>query len=142
METIDGRRIISGLYYTEEKKKACLNPEQWSEWKKEEKTIAARDTGTLSIVRKRGRNQHTTVGKPGDINPWGRSEGTIGSTIDYYVQLGIFTKEQIRILAGTKMSKVRSHLYSMKKKGKYTTTKDSKGIISFKNKIVTVKKLK
>ncbi|MBC2703436.1 hypothetical protein [Desulfobacula sp.] len=134
METEDGRRIISGFYSTKEERKACLSLEQWSKWKQLEKTISVRDTGTKAIVHGRNRNQHSIVGTPGEINPWGHSEGTIGNTIDYCVQLGIFTKDQIKILAGTKMNKINSHLRSMEKKGEYVAIKNFDGIISFKNK--------
>ncbi len=130
MITKDGRRIISGFSSTEEERKACLTQQQWKKWKDLEKSISEKDTGTKEIVRNRNRKQHSIVGTPGDINPWGHSEGTIGNTIDYCVQLGIFTKEQIKILAGTNMSKINSHFYSMKKKGEYVVVIDESGIVS------------
>jgi len=133
MKTKDGRRIISGFYSTEKDRKACLTPEQWKKWKQLEKTISERDTGTKEIVIGRNRNQHSIIGKPGEINPWGHSEGTIGNTIDYCVQLGIFNKEQIKILAGTKMNKINSHLRSMEKKDEYVAVENAEGIISFKD---------
>ena len=134
MQTQDGRRIISGYHSTEEERKKCLSPEQWKKWKKLEKSIAERDTGTKEITRGRNRDQHSIIGSPGQINPWGHSEGTIGNTIDYCVELGIFTKEQIKILAGTKMNKINSHLRSMAKKEEYDTTMDTDGVIFFKTK--------
>ena len=48
--------------------------------------------------------------------------------------MGIFTKEQIKILAGTRMNKINSHLRSMKKKDEYVAIENENGIISFKNK--------
>jgi hypothetical protein len=132
MKTKDGRRIVSGFYSTEDDRKKCLTTTQWIKWKELEKKISERDTGTKEIVRGRNRDQHSIVGSPGDTNPWGHSEGTIGNTIDYCVQLGIFTKEQIRILAGTKMNKINAHLRSMAKKDEYETIVDANGIISFK----------
>jgi len=134
MKTKDGRTIISGFYSTEEEKKACLTPAQWEKWKQLEKTISERDTGTKEIVLGHNRNQHSIVGKPGQINPWGHSEGTIGNTIDYCAQLGIFTKEQIKVLAGTRMNKVNSHLQHMAEKGEYEAIENESGIISFKDK--------
>jgi hypothetical protein len=133
METKDGRRIISGHYSTEEERKACLTPEQWRQWKQLEKTISERDTGTKEIVLGNNRNQHSIVGKPGQINPWGHSEGTIGNTIDYCVELGIFTKKQIKVLAGTKMSKINAHIRSMEKEGMYVAIKNADGFMSFKD---------
>lgn len=133
MYTKDGRKIISGFYSSEEDRKNCLTPKLWKKWKELEKEISERDTGTKEIVRDRNRDQHSIIGSPGDINPWGHSEGTIGNTIDYCVQLGIFTKRQIEILAGTKMNKINSHLRSMAKKGEYDTTIDTNEIVSFKN---------
>lgn len=133
MKTKDGRRIISGFYSTEKDRKACLTPEQRKKWKQLEKTISERDTGTKEIVIGRNCNQHSIIGKPGKINPWGHSEGTIGNTIDYCVQLGIFNKEQIKILAGTKMNKINSHLRSMEKKDEYVAVENAEGIISFKD---------
>jgi len=133
MKTKDGRRIISGFYSTEKDRKACLTSEQWKKWKQLEKTISERDTGTKEIVIGRNRNQHSIIGKPGEINPWGHSEGTIGNTIDYCVQLGIFNKEQIKILAGTKMNKINSHIRSMEKKDEYVAVENAEGIISFKD---------
>ena len=134
MKTKDGRTIISGSYSIEEERKACLTPEQWEKWKELEKTISERDTGTIEIVKGHNRDQHSMIGTPGNINPWGRAEGSIGNTIDYCVQLGIFTKKQIMILAGTKMSKINSHLRSMKEKGEYVAFENENGIISFKSK--------
>ena len=133
MKTNDGRKIISGFYSTEEDLKKSLTLEQWIKWKELEKEISERDTGTKEIVRGRNRDQHSIIGSPGDINPWGHSEGTIGNTIDYFVQLGIFTKKQIKILAGTKINKINSHLRSMANKGEYEAVEDANGIISFKN---------
>lgn len=133
MKTNDGRTIISGSYSIEEERKACLTPEQWGEWKKLEKTISERDTGTIEIVKGHNRDQHSMIGTPGNKNPWGRAEGSIGNTIDYCTQLGIFTKKQIMILAGTKMSKINSHLRSMKEKGEYDAFENEYGIVSFKS---------
>ena len=132
MITKDERRIISGYYSTEAERKACLNSAQWVEWKQLEKTIAERDTGTKAIVKGHNRNQHSIVGTPGDVNPWGHSEGTIGNTIDYCVQLGIFTKKQIAILAGTKMSKINAHLRSMAEKGEYVAYGERGDVVSFR----------
>ena len=136
MLTQDGRRIISGFYSTEEDRKKCLTPEQWKKWKQLEKNIAERDTRTKEIVRGRNHDhdQHSIIGSPGQINPWDHSEGTIGNTIDYCVELGVFTKEQIEILAGTKMNKINSHLRSMARKGEYEAVEDDNGIVAFKEK--------
>jgi len=128
MKTKDGRRIISGFSSTEEERKKCLQTQElWNQWKKLEKTISERDTGTKEIVFDHKRNQHRIVGIPGEVNPWGHSEGTIGNTIDYCVQLGIFTKKQIEVLAGTNTNKVNSHLHSMKKKGEYVAIPNAEG---------------
>lgn len=132
MITKDGRRIISGYYSTEAERKACLTPAQWMKWKQLEKTISERDTGKKEIVQGCNRNQHSIIGSPGEINPWGHSEGTIGNTIDYCVQLGIFTKKQIMTLAGTKMNKINSHLRSMAKQEEYEAVVKH-GIVSYKN---------
>ena len=132
MITKDGRTIISGHYSTEEERNSCLSASQWEEWKKLEKSISEKDTGSKEIVFGHNRDQQSILGKQGDVNPWGQSEGTIGNTIDYCVQLGIFTKEQIKILAGTRLSKVNSHLRSREKKGEYVTIENEHGIVSIK----------
>jgi len=59
MITKDGRRIISGFFSTEEKRKSCLTQAQWKEWKKQEREISERDTGTIEIVRGHNRNQQS-----------------------------------------------------------------------------------
>jgi hypothetical protein len=98
------------------------------------KTISERDTGTIEIVLGHNRNQQSIVGTAGSLNPWGHAEGTIGNTIDYSVQLGIFTKEQIRVLAGTKMTKINSHIRYMTRNDGYVAVASPEGIISFEQK--------
>jgi hypothetical protein len=135
MITKDKRRIISGHYSSEEERKSCLTEEQWIIWKNLEKEISERDTGTKEIVRGHNRNQQSIIGRQGDINPWGHSEGTIGNTIDYCMKSGVFTKKQIAILAGTNMNKINAHLKSMEKKELY------KAIVK-ESEIVTMKEFK
>jgi hypothetical protein len=136
LQTQDGRRIISGLYSTEEERRCCLNPTQFERWKQLEKTISERDTGTIEIVLGHNRKQQSIIGTAGALNPWGHAEGTIGNSIDYCVQLGIFTKEQIMVLCGTKMTKISSHLRYMAKNNEYVTVENSEGIISFDRKLI------
>ena len=113
MITADGRQIISGHHSTEEERKASLTPQKWKIWKKIEKEIASRDTGTINIVLTN--NQNRIAGKEGARNPWGHREGSIGNTIDYCIKAGCFTKEEIAKLSGSKINKVRSHIEHLKR---------------------------
>ena len=48
-------------------------------------------------------------------NNWGHYEGTIGAKIDSLISKNNFTKKQIMAFAGTKMSKVNSHINHLRK---------------------------
>ncbi len=109
METLDGRTIISGFHSDEEERKTRLSPEKFEHWKRLEVEISQRDTGTINIIKDQN-GQNRITGSPGEINEWGHAEGTIGNTIDRCIALGIFTKEEIALLAGSKVSKVNSHV--------------------------------
>jgi hypothetical protein len=105
-----------------------LTPEQWRRWKHLEGQIATRDTGKINIVLVG--NQHRKSGTAGATNPWGRAEGHIGNTIDYCVDLGIFTKAQIATLAGTRLSKINSHIQDLRRGG-HSVAVDADGIVRF-----------
>jgi len=129
MITKDNRRIISGYNSTADERKDCLTTEKQRVWEKIEKSISDKDTGTIDIVKGRNRGQQSIIGKRGEKNPWGVYEGTIGNTIDYCVQSGIFTKKEIETLAGTKMSKINSHLDDAERRERYFSHLNSTGSI-------------
>ena len=131
MITEDGRQIVScdGHHPTEKKRKAVLTTEQWEKWEELEQQIAKRDTGTICIVLTG--NQNRIKGTAGEINSWGHKEGAIGSTIDYCIDLGCFTKEQIVILSGSKISKINNHINYLRGKG--FEVEISNNIVSFTN---------
>lgn len=131
METKDGRRIISGYHSKEKERKEALNPVKWKKWKELEREISMRDTGTINIVFTNKQNRIN--GTTGEINPWGHKEGDIGSTIDYCIKLGIFTKKEIAILAGSTISKVASHIYHLENAKGIKVIVNNDAIVSFQN---------
>ncbi len=136
METKDNRNIISGFHSTEKERKAALNPVQWEKWKELEQKIAMRDTGTINIVKTKNQNRiHGTA----ENNPWGHKEGDIGNTIDYCIELGIFTKDQIATLAGSKINKVNSHINHLEKEKGFKVIVNNNDIVSFQDAATKIK---
>jgi hypothetical protein len=62
-----------------------------------------------------GKNQQRVTGKRTYQNQYGHYYGTIGSKIDRLIEIGNFTKKEIEVYAGTKMSKVNSHIAHLRK---------------------------
>lgn len=62
-----------------------------------------------------GKKQQRIVGKRKFKNPYGHFYGTIGSAIDRMIERGCFNKTQIKTFAGTKMTKVNSHIAHLRK---------------------------
>jgi hypothetical protein len=76
-----------------------------------------------------GKTQNRMVGKRKFKNPYGHFYGTIGSTIDRMIERGCFTKTQIKTYAGTKMSKVNSHIAHLRRDiGKIVVLDDKKKV--------------
>lgn len=73
-------------------------------------TMRQIETGSIG-----GKIQQRTVGTRTVRNAWGHFEGTIGSKIDSLINQGIYTKKEIEVLGGTKMSKVNSHIAHLRK---------------------------
>ena len=79
-----------------------------------------------------GKLQQRTTGSRIERNGWGHFEGTIGAKIDNLISKSNFTKAQNQSFAGTKMSKVNSHIHHLRKEKNFTVNinKTSK-IVSF-----------
>jgi hypothetical protein len=76
-----------------------------------------------------GKTQNRIVGKRKFKNPYGHFYGTIGSKIDRMIEHGAFTKNQIQAYAGTKMSKVNSHIAHLRRDiGKVVVLDDKKKV--------------
>jgi len=76
-----------------------------------------------------GKTQNRIVGKRKFKNPYGHFYGTIGSKIDRMIEHGAFTKNQIQAYAGTKMSKVNSHIAHLRRDiGKIVVLDDKKKV--------------
>ena len=99
--------------------------------------------GDLDIVQKAnaeetakmkfaGKTQNRVCGKRGARNEWGHYEGTIGATLDELIQLARFTKKELVKMAGTKMSKVNSHIYHLRKEKGINIVAPRGGIVSVK----------
>lgn len=79
-----------------------------------------------------GKIQQRTTGSRRIKNNWGHYEGTIGAKIDNMISKGNFTKKQIESYAGTKMSKVNSHINHLRKEKMFPVSIDSATkIVSF-----------
>jgi outer membrane biosynthesis protein TonB len=75
-------------------------------------------TNAMKIIITRstnGKTQQRMVGSRKFKNNYGHFYGTIGSKIDRLIENGAFTKKQIQNYAGTKMSKVNSHISHLRK---------------------------
>jgi len=59
--------------------------------------------------------QNRCTVKGTDKNSWGHKIGSIGAEIDRLIFTGLYTKEEIEVMAGTKMSKVNSHIAHLRK---------------------------
>lgn len=74
-----------------------------------------------AVVNKRvdgkyeGKVQNRVVGKRGKKNEWGHFENTIGSCLDDLIAIGTYTRKELAELAGTKASKVNSHINHLRK---------------------------
>lgn len=77
-----------------------------------------------------GKFQTRSTGSRRVKNNWGHFEGTIGSQIDVMISKGNFTKNQMMAYAGTKMSKINSHINHLRKE-KGFPVKIVSGIVSF-----------
>jgi hypothetical protein len=76
-----------------------------------------------------GKTQQRVCGKRKFKNPYGHFYGTIGSKIDRMIEHGAFTKNQIQAYAGTKMSKVNSHIAHLRRDiGKVIILDDKKKV--------------
>jgi len=78
-----------------------------------------------------GKTQNRMVGKRKFKNPYGHFYGTIGSTIDRMIERGCFTKTQIKTYAGTKMSKVNSHIAHLRRDKGQVIIVDNKKKVKF-----------
>lgn len=73
-----------------------------------------------------GKLQQRMTGSRKIKNPFGHFYGTIGSKIDRLIEHGAFTKKQIEAYAGTKMTKVNSHIAHLRKDVKKVVVIDPK----------------
>lgn len=75
-------------------------------------SINIRTRETRSINEKR---QQRIIGKRAKKNFAGHHMNTIGAKIDNMIKNDNFTKTEIKEFAGTKMSKVNSHIHHLRK---------------------------
>lgn len=73
-----------------------------------------------------GKLQQRVTGSRKIKNPFGHFYGTIGSKIDRLIENGAFTKKQIETYAGTKMTKVNSHIAHLRRDVKKVVVIDPK----------------
>ncbi len=91
-------------------------------------------TNGMSVIITRsthGKTQQRMVGRRAIKNPHGHFYGTIGSKIDRLIENGAFTKRQIEAYAGTKMSKVNSHIAHLKRDVKRVIVIDQNKRVKF-----------
>lgn len=62
-------------------------------------------------------------------NQWTAKIGSIGDAIEKAISYGEYTMQEIAYLASTRISKVKSHIYFLRKKGFVVVNDD--GIINF-----------
>ena len=62
-----------------------------------------------------GRGQHRYVGQRHEKNQFGHCLGTIGAKIDELLLAGRYTRKQLAALAGTKLSKINSHISHLRR---------------------------
>ncbi len=84
---------------------------------KKEKTAADnfRMAGRIVTRSTHGKMQQRSTGTRRLKNEYGHFIGTIGAKIDMLIGQGCWTKKQIEASAGTKMSKVNSHINHLRK---------------------------
>lgn len=78
-----------------------------------------------------GKVQQRSCGTRKEKNAYGHFVGTIGAKIDTMIEAGTFTKKQIEAFAGTKMSKVNSHINHLRKDKNVTVNAPRGGVVSF-----------
>ncbi len=83
---------------------------------------------TRSVNNKR---QQRSCGARKEKNAYGHFFGTIGAKIDKLIENGCFTKAQIMNYAGTKMSKVNSHICHLRKDKNCIVNAPRGGVVSF-----------
>ncbi len=82
---------------------------------KEQAAKQARMMKVIVTSSTNGKLQQRVTGERVFRNDFGHYTGTIGSKLDNLIESGKFTKSELATYAGTKMSKVNSHIAHLRK---------------------------